>query len=295
MKNGAASMALMKKGEFWYGTTSGDTQAELRRYSVANRHEAVRFAAFKCDCGCRTFALQTDEEAGVAIRTCTDCGQEHLMGDSADYVEKAAPEAHECVCENEVFELMSGVSVYKATHDVRWYYIACHCVDAIWSRSLQTGSVKLVMLRASSPRYERPNPAEFRLAGSGPRKAQSQGSSFKPWLEQYLTPSRWRTKPRHVDGAMIALTARATEGCHEVVGRLDLRRSQDHMGHNLRSVWSQKLLLVGRKQHWIVLVWATGFGRSAQFCPVFIEHLQNSWATGLTGTAVAPVLSCPPN
>ena len=122
-------MALTKKGEFWYGTTSGDTQAELRSYSVANRHEAVRFAASKCDCGCRTFALQTDEEAGVAIRTCTDCGQEHLMGDSAEYVEEAVPEVHECVCENEVFELVSGVSVYEGTHDVRWYYIACRCVE----------------------------------------------------------------------------------------------------------------------------------------------------------------------
>lgn len=129
LKNGTASMALTKKGEFMYGTTSGDTQAELRSYSVANRHEAVRFASSKCNCGCRTFALQTDEEAGVAIRTCTDCGQRHLMGDSADYVEEAAPEAHECVCENEVFELMSGVSVYEGTHDVRWYYIACHCVE----------------------------------------------------------------------------------------------------------------------------------------------------------------------
>lgn len=48
-------MALTKKGEFWYGTTSGDTQAELRSYSIANRDEAVRFAASKCDCGCRTF------------------------------------------------------------------------------------------------------------------------------------------------------------------------------------------------------------------------------------------------
>ncbi|MFG0678301.1 hypothetical protein [Delftia sp. WSY_7] len=122
-------MALTKKGEFWYGTTSGDTQAELRSYSIANGHEAVRFASSKCDCGCRTFALQTDEEAGVAIRTCTDCGQEHLMGDSAEHVEEAAPEAHECVCENETFELMSGVSVYEGTHDVRWYYIACRCVE----------------------------------------------------------------------------------------------------------------------------------------------------------------------
>jgi hypothetical protein len=122
-------MALTKKGEFWYGTTSGDTQAELRSYSVANRHEAVRFAASKCDCGCRSFALQSDEEAGVAIRTCTDCGLEHLMGDSAEYVEEAVPETHECVCENEVFELMSGVSVYEGTHDVSWYYIACRCVE----------------------------------------------------------------------------------------------------------------------------------------------------------------------
>ena len=65
-------MALTKKGEFMYGTTSGDTQAELRSYSVANRYEAVRFASSKCECGCRAFALQTDEEAGVAIRNCTE-------------------------------------------------------------------------------------------------------------------------------------------------------------------------------------------------------------------------------
>ena len=51
------------------------------------------------------------------------------MGDNAEHVEEAAPEAHECVCENEVFELMSGVSVYEGTHDVRWYYIACRCVE----------------------------------------------------------------------------------------------------------------------------------------------------------------------
>ena len=122
-------MALTKKGDFWYGTTSGDTQAELRSYSVANRHEAVRFAASKCDCGCRTFALQTDEEAGVAIRTCTECGLEHPMGDSDQRLEGAQPEAHACVCENDVFELVTGVAVHKGTHQVSWSYIGCHCVE----------------------------------------------------------------------------------------------------------------------------------------------------------------------
>jgi hypothetical protein len=37
------------------------------------------------------------------------------MGDSADHLEQAAPEAHECVCENEVFELVSGVAVHEGT------------------------------------------------------------------------------------------------------------------------------------------------------------------------------------
>ena len=51
------------------------------------------------------------------------------MGDSADHLEGAQPETHECVCENEVFELMSGVSVVEGSHKVRWYYIGCHCVE----------------------------------------------------------------------------------------------------------------------------------------------------------------------
>jgi hypothetical protein len=39
-------MALTKKGEFWYGTTSGDTQAELRSYSVANLQMRLRVPDF---------------------------------------------------------------------------------------------------------------------------------------------------------------------------------------------------------------------------------------------------------
>jgi len=73
-----------------------------------------------------------------------------------------------------------------------------------------------VMRRPFSPRYERPSPAEIRFAGFGSREAQSQCSGFKPWLEQYLTFSRWSAKPRHVKGAGIALTARTAKGCHEV-------------------------------------------------------------------------------
>jgi hypothetical protein len=90
------------------------------------------------------------------------------------------------------------------------------------------------MRRPSSPRYERPNPAEIGFAGSGSREAQSQGSRFKPFLEQYLTFSRWSAKPRHVEGAEIALIARAAKWCHEWVGGLGCINNRNRCGAEVR-------------------------------------------------------------
>ena len=42
----------------------------------------------------QTFTLDTDEDAGVALRTCTACGNEHYMGDSASYADEAEPARH---------------------------------------------------------------------------------------------------------------------------------------------------------------------------------------------------------
>lgn len=90
------------------------------------------------------------------------------------------------------------------------------------------------MRRPSSPRYERPYPAEIAFAGSGSREAQSQGSRFKPFLEQYLTFSRWSAKPRHVEGAEIALIARAAKWCHEWVGGLGCINNRNRCGAEVR-------------------------------------------------------------
>jgi hypothetical protein len=122
-------MALKKKGKFWYGTTPEDTQAEVRRYSTLNGYEAVKFSASTCTCGNKTFRLETDEDEGVARRTCASCGSSHLIGDSADYVADAELEDHECVCDGTEFELMSGVALYADSNDVRWYYIGCQCAQ----------------------------------------------------------------------------------------------------------------------------------------------------------------------
>ena len=66
----------------------------MRRYSVDNVYEATRYAASACACGGKTFTLDTDEDAGVALRTCTACGNEHYMGDSASYADEAEPARH---------------------------------------------------------------------------------------------------------------------------------------------------------------------------------------------------------
>ncbi|SEF32128.1 hypothetical protein ABL840_24745 [Variovorax sp. NFACC27] len=122
-------MALRKKGRYWYGDGPEDTQVEVQRYSKSNAYVATRFAASACTCGHRSFRLESDEEAGAARRTCTACGGVHLMGDSAEYADEAELEGHECVCGEETFELLSGVTLYTDSNDVRWYYLGCRCTS----------------------------------------------------------------------------------------------------------------------------------------------------------------------
>lgn len=120
-------MALTKKGKYWYGSELADTKIEIQQYSDLNGYKAVKFNESVCTCGGRIFKLETDEDEGVARRTCTACGAVHLMGDSADYAEDANPEEHECICLAQEFELVSGVALYADSNDVRWYYIGCRC------------------------------------------------------------------------------------------------------------------------------------------------------------------------
>lgn len=120
-------MALVKKGKFWYGTAPEDVRAEVLRYSTRNGYVALRFGLSVCACNGKTFRLETDEDEGVARRTCMACGMAHFMGDSESFAADATLEAHECVCDGDAFELSSGVALYEGSNDVRWYYIGCRC------------------------------------------------------------------------------------------------------------------------------------------------------------------------
>lgn len=121
-------MTLKKKGDYWYGTSPEDIKTEIAKFSH-DEYPASRYAQSVCACGNRTFNLESDEEAGVAQRTCAECGVVHFMGDSAEFADEADLGGHVCVCDEDTFELMSGVALYADSNDVRWYYIGCRCVD----------------------------------------------------------------------------------------------------------------------------------------------------------------------
>lgn len=119
-------MALRIQGQR-YADGQSDIRSKLQEYS-ANNYPAQHFAEVVCLCGSRHFRLAIDDTEGVAMRHCSACGQEHLIGDSADYLEGAELEECECPCGHGVFELTVGVALYPESEDVRWLYLGCRCV-----------------------------------------------------------------------------------------------------------------------------------------------------------------------
>jgi hypothetical protein len=121
-------MALKQRGEYWYGDSHEDLRTELLRYSRESGYPVHHFADAVCTCGGRVFAVQYDEDEGVAVRTCAACKKEHAIGDSEEYLEAAELEGAECLCEEREFEVTVGVSLYEGSEDVRWLYLGCRCV-----------------------------------------------------------------------------------------------------------------------------------------------------------------------
>jgi hypothetical protein len=120
-------MALRKRGKWWYGDSQADIRDEILRYSKCVEYLAHHYADAVCKCGGRLFVLSMDDTAGTAVRGCVACRQEHPIGDSAQYLDEAELQRHECVCGEEVFEITVGVSLYDDSEDVRWLHVGCRC------------------------------------------------------------------------------------------------------------------------------------------------------------------------
>lgn len=120
-------MALRKKDKWWYGESQADIRVEMTRFGEEGECVPTQFADAQCQCGNRLFQLALDEDQGVAVRICSQCHAEHPMADSEDYLDAAELELSVCVCEQDVFEITVGVSLYEESEDVRWLYVGCRC------------------------------------------------------------------------------------------------------------------------------------------------------------------------
>ncbi len=83
-------MAWKAEGDSHYGENQADLREELAGYSRANGYVVHHSADAVCGCGGKRFRLALDDGAGVAVRTCSECGMTHAIGDSAEYMDDAA-------------------------------------------------------------------------------------------------------------------------------------------------------------------------------------------------------------
>ena len=120
-------MALRKRDKYEYGDSQSDIREYLRDYSEEN-YPVAHFADAVCTCGAKHFKLQLDDNEGAAVRICSECGAEHAIGDSEDYLEGAELQECECPCGSSVFEITAGVALYDQSEDVRWIYLGCRCI-----------------------------------------------------------------------------------------------------------------------------------------------------------------------
>ena len=122
------SMALQKRGKWWYGESQADIRGEITRYSKLVGYDADHFADAVCKtCSGALFTLLLDDTEGVAVRSCV-CGEKaHPIGDSTDFMEEAEVSQCSCPCGQELFEITVGISLYDGSDDVRWLYVGCRC------------------------------------------------------------------------------------------------------------------------------------------------------------------------
>ena len=73
-------MTIDKRKKFWRGTEAADLEEYLRAFTEQG-YPAVRFAHAACKCGHPVFALEANDEQGVARRRCAACGAVAGRGD----------------------------------------------------------------------------------------------------------------------------------------------------------------------------------------------------------------------
>ena len=121
-------MTIDTSGKWWVGSEASDIGEYLTAYGADNAPVSA-FRLSRCACSSVTFFLDADDEEGGAKRTCTGCSSQHLICDSAEYWDDAAPERWRCVeCASERTNVGVAFSLYD-DGEVRWLYVGERCAN----------------------------------------------------------------------------------------------------------------------------------------------------------------------
>jgi hypothetical protein len=115
-------------GRWWRGDAPDDTVEYLAAYS-GESYRADEWRLARCGCGSDAFLIDTDDEEGVARRTCMACSTAAFLCDGAESWDDAEPQLLACVeCGGRHFNACVGFSLYPGRTGVRWVYLCQRCV-----------------------------------------------------------------------------------------------------------------------------------------------------------------------
>ena len=98
---------------------------ELQRYSKLNGYEISVYDQIICTCKNNKFKLYSDDTESAAYVTCSSCGKQHSIENSAQYIEN--PQQNVCACNNPNLYIGAGKALYDKSKDTRWVYIGAEC------------------------------------------------------------------------------------------------------------------------------------------------------------------------
>ena len=123
-------MTIDTSGKWWTGSEPNDIDEYLKEYT-SDAYPTDEFRLCRCRCNCETFKLWADDDAGVAKRQCTSCGEAAFVADSEEYWDEASPEAWRCVeCGSTQTNVGVGFALYSDEDGgIRWIYVGVRCAD----------------------------------------------------------------------------------------------------------------------------------------------------------------------
>ncbi len=121
-------MPIDTSGKWWKGSIPEDIGEYLQALSSSS-YLATEFRLSRCQCGGVVFRLEVEQDEGVAKRVCADCGNEHLVCDSAEsYEEGAKLKKFKCVCKATLANVGVSFSLYEEGKAIRWLWVGHRCV-----------------------------------------------------------------------------------------------------------------------------------------------------------------------